>query len=46
MGCGVNLTTLLYPSPNLRMSGVILPRPHMLSWYGQGELYLLGPTLQ
>jgi len=25
---------------NLRMSGAILPLPHMPSWHGQGQLHL------
>jgi len=26
--------------PSLRMSGAILPLPHMPSWHGQGQLHL------
>jgi hypothetical protein len=30
----------LHVVPSLRMSGAILPLPHMPSWHEQGQLYL------
>jgi hypothetical protein len=37
MGCGVKLATVVYLAPSVRMSGVIIPRRHMLSWHEQGN---------